>query len=296
MNLEEREYQHFGPWLVEVDSLDDIPPQFGDISADYNGASFAFKIPIHQERRNVNMGMLLYPQLVIVHSDRMIYLNVASSQMIRQVIHYQDLLWLEHGGDLLDSHITLATSSQTLSVTYNMSSQDIASKAIRFIRNGVSPEVSEGDAAEASAQPEAEQQIFRYLCDKEQLSGSLQILGYQPSIELGPLPNNSLSNIYRNINQYRLLDSMLVCDGTELIVASRGKDVVDVRETNYKFSHTYIRLDRISGISIRPDEQFRELKQLWLELEGRRWQWRLGADFVTDDLAMLLNPSEMAVT
>ncbi|MFA0440369.1 hypothetical protein BCU70_19585 [Vibrio sp. 10N.286.49.C2] len=261
-----KEYDQFGPWLVEIKSEQDIPPQFFEQQHFFEDALYSFKIPVHQERRNMKPGMLLYPEVVIIQKDFILHLKIDGERIHADKMWYTDVLFLTHGGDLLDNFIGLQSIQGEMVIKYNLVSQDVASSVIKLLREIVSPRNAYPIATETSDQSLMDKVTYSFYCGTEQILEPLHILAYQSEKLLTDRKRSSLMDLYHNFTQHKLLRSMIMTDGVDLIIANQGKHIIDVKDTNYKFGHTFIRLDLIESVSITPHAHFPELNNLILKV------------------------------
>jgi len=277
----EHEYDHFGPWLLQVKSEADIPHQYFEHLDMINAAKYCFKIPVKEERRKLRPGMLLYNKLIVIEHERIVELSVIDHQVAIHAINFKDVQYITHRGDLLNCEISLTTTNNCMRIRYNLVSMDFASVVMRLFRDSInlSPEV-EADVA-TPTQPHSELQIFTYFCITENEVNKPKILNYQPSLDLGFLKSNKL---FQSLNKYCLLDSMYMTNGVEFIIASRGQDIIQEHDTNYKFGHTFIPLKNIQEIFHEADDTFNELQRVTIELGYQQVQFSVAKTFLIDSL------------
>jgi len=294
MDKIDHEYDHFGPWLLQVKSLDDIPHQYFEYQDLIITANYCFKVPVKEDRRNMHPGTLLYNKVIIINNDRILQLSVINDQISTVELRFQDVQYIVHRGDLLDCEITLFTNQNSLSIQYNLVSMDLAGTVIHLLREYVCPRGELSSKPEMAKQKYSDRQIYSYFRITEKEQGALEILDYQPCFELGLLASNKFFNVYQNITKYRLLDCMFMNNGIELIIANRGKDVVENNETNYKFGHTFIPLKHISKVYLKADDIFKELQQVIFDVGSQQVQIKVGQDFSIKSLENLIETSGVA--
>lgn len=275
------EYDHFGPWLLQVKSAQDIPHQYFEYQDIILAAKYCFKIPIKEERRKLHAGMLLYNKLVVINELRIIEFSVVNDQVVMNELLFKDIQYLIHQGDLLSCEICLISHDNSMSFQYNLVSMAIAGGVMQLLRDGINSDQQKLEMPEKSLRKESELQIFTYFCITEKESPRLKILGYQPCLELGFLASNKL---FQSLTKYRLLDSMFMTNGVELIIANRGKYLVQENDTNYKFGHTFIPLNMITNISQQDDEMFNTVKQINIKVGEKQVQVKVDNDFQIDVL------------
>jgi hypothetical protein len=281
----EHEYDHFGPWLLPIKSEADIPHQYFEHLDMINAAKYCFKIPVKEERRKLRPGMLLYNKLIVIEDERIVELSVVDHQISTHVISFKDVLYITHRGDLLNCEISLTTTNDCMPIRYNLVSMDFASAVMRLLRDSINsaPELVANVAP--PTQPHSELQIFTYFCITENEVNKPKILNYQPSLDLGFLKSNKL---FQSLNKYCLLDSIYMTNGVEFIIASRGQDIIQEHDTNYKFGHTFIPLKNIQEIFHEDDDTFNELQRVTIELGYQQVQFSVAKTFLIDSLSTIV--------
>jgi hypothetical protein len=284
------EYDHFGPWLLAVKSAQDIPHQYFEYQESILSAKFCFKIPIKEERRKLHAGMLLYNKLITIDERQIVEFSVVNDQIVKNQLAFEDVQYLIHQGDLLNCEISLVSRNNSLSFQYNLVSMDLAGDVMTLLRNSINEPKQNNKKSENLLQKYSELQIFSYFCITEKESKSLEILNYQPCLDLGLLASNKL---FQSLTKYRLLDSMFITNGVELIIANRGKYVVQENDTNYKFGHTFIPLRKITNFSHQSDDMFKAIKQISIEMDEQLVKVAVDKDFVIQSLVSLLEKDRL---
>ncbi|MGF1749340.1 MULTISPECIES: hypothetical protein [Vibrio] len=284
-----KEYDQFGPWLVEIKSEQDIPPQFSEQQHFFDDAVYSFKIPVHQERRNMKPGMLLYPEVVIIQKDFILHLKIDGERIQAEKMWYTDVLFLTHGGDLLDNYIGLQSIQGEMVIKYNLVSQDVASHVIKLLREMVSPRTRYPVSNELNDHSLQDKVTYSFYCGTEKALDPLHILAYQSEFSLTERKRSSLMDLYHNFVQYKLLRSMIMTDGVDLIIANQGKHIIDIKDANYKFGHTFIRLGLIESISLKPHPNFPELNVLIIKVALCEFTLAVDKDFSIDKVLQLLH-------
>ena len=284
-----KEYDQFGPWLVEIRSEQDIPPQFSEQQHFFDDAVYSFKIPVHQERRNMKPGMLLYPEVVIIQNDFILHLKIDGERIQAEKMWYTDVLFLTHGGDLLDNYIGLQSIQGEMVIKYNLVSQDVASHVIKLLREMVSPRKHYPVSNELNDHSLLDKVTYSFYCGTEKPIDPLHILAYQSELSLTERKRSSLMDLYHNFVQYKLLRSMIMTDGVDLIIANQGKHIIDIKDANYKFGHTFIRLGLIESIALEPHPNFPELNVLIIKVALCEFTLAVDKQFSIDKVLQLLH-------
>ncbi|HEY5715752.1 MAG TPA: hypothetical protein VIS54_05005, partial [Psychromonas sp.] len=190
MDKIDHEYDHFGPWLLQVKSSDDIPHQYFEYQDLILAANYCFKVPVKEDRRNLHPGVLLYNKVVVINNDRILELSVINDQISTVELRFQDVQYMVHRGDLLNCEIRLVTDQNSLSIQYNLVSMDLAGTVMHLLRECVCPRGDIPSNPEIANQKYSDRQIYSYYLITEKEQGLLEILDYQPCVELGLLTSN----------------------------------------------------------------------------------------------------------
>ncbi|RKF20015.1 hypothetical protein DBZ36_06065 [Alginatibacterium sediminis] len=288
LNEQEIEYNKFGPWLMVIEDASQVPAQFLDVLDTIENADFSFKVPVKEERRNMAAGMLLYWQVVAVSKDSVSIFTIENELLSRKVFLFEDICYLEHGGDLLGSFICIASSREIVDVRYNLVSMEVASQAIELIRLGLRQNKRSHPSLDSPMGTLNEKQIYRYFRDKEKGVSKPTILGYQESRELAEPSPASLLNLYSSNKNSKLLDCMIMTDGTDLIIANRGKYILGIKDTNYKFGHVFIPFSKMTGVNEFAHEKYLQLKVLEIEIGRQSYEIIVDNNFSTSAIRHLV--------
>lgn len=280
-----QEYDYFGPWLLQVKSAHDIPHQYFEYQEAILDAEYCFKIPINEDRRKLHAGMLLYNKLITINDENIVQFSVVNDQIVTTELSFIDVQYIVHQGDLLNCEISLQTHEKCLSFQYNLVSMDLAAEIMSLLRTKVNTTKNAADRPEFILQKYSELQIYSYFCITEHEDKPLEILDYQPCLDLGLLASNKL---FQSLTKYRLLDTMFMTNGLELVIANRGKYLVQENDTNYKFGHTFIPLSKITGMTVESDEMFKAVKKINILQGEQQVQIAVNKDFTIDKLESLL--------
>ena len=134
MDALQREYERFGPWVVPIAGMQDIPQQFLRYQELIGEAVFAFKIPINVERRNVKPGMPLYHTVVVFREDVLLLLQRTGKDVHATEIPYQEIQYLQYVGNVLVGEMLLGTAEQIHVLNFNPVETAPVEKGIGIIR------------------------------------------------------------------------------------------------------------------------------------------------------------------
>ncbi len=263
MNALEKEYYDFGPWLIEIKQLEDIPQQYMPKRATIlGGAKCSFKVPIKKEWRNIHPGMLLYNTVIAIHDDKIIIYKAVDIGIEESIIDVKDIRYLVHSTDLLDSHIIIGTDVKLYDVDYNSVSQEISNRVIDKMRTSVFRESSKIHFEDIKGIDGVESIVYNELMQRESDSETFKVLAFQPFVKLEKHNPTTAELLLQTHKKYDLQDAVLLTNGKELIVVNRNKEVKRSKDADYSFRHTFIRLDDIAEIKLVDDVEMIHLKSL----------------------------------
>ena len=271
MTREEREQYLFGPWLSEIKSEEDIPPQYFFKKDTILNSELAMKVPVNKDRKDLDPGMLMYKQVLIIEEEQ-IQLYSASAQGVDEVtIPLSELIFVIRGGELLNNYIAFGTVEQVYRVEYYSVSKELTSrilmKARMFFENAAqSVEIIEGDFENAK-----DAMLYKYFTRKEYTREPMKVVAYQPEALLKTAESNIMNIFINRLNQPKLEEVMFLTNGKELIIASGDIDKGNEASVDYSYRHCYIRLDSLKGFLLSDDEAYDDTKVLTVETVGQNF-------------------------
>ena len=139
------EFDAFGPWILKVDKLDDVPRLFRP-AADLEGARLAVKIPRQIERRNANPLMDLYDRLLIVRDQGMEVITrtpkVAPGWQ-RLWVNWGEVSVIQNSWSLLDGLLRFhRIDGAVLDIPFNAVSKDLIGELLAQVRDCCRPKSS----------------------------------------------------------------------------------------------------------------------------------------------------------
>ncbi|MFW5828504.1 MAG: hypothetical protein ACOCU4_10440, partial [Alkalispirochaeta sp.] len=104
---QKREYDLFGPWVLEIENVEDVPQTFVSSVSLTEATELAFKVPRRVERRNVRPGDDLYDYLVTLDGEGISVHRRRSDGVDSQRIGYGRIAAVKTLYDLLHGELTL---------------------------------------------------------------------------------------------------------------------------------------------------------------------------------------------
>lgn len=237
-----REYDGFGPWLLEVRSPEDMPPRFRAWYAAHGTARFLIKFPCGLERRNAHPGMDLYTVVLAVHDDRLCLLSQEGETVSQREAVIERIQAIRNFQNLLQGELALLLNdgSQFL-VKYNAVSRELIESIIDFLR-AAQPDrpvvFPEGSALPAVPVTDF---FYRALL-AEQVARSRPVRAVHCE-NPGRRCRDAMGR------RRRSLGNLILENGRELILVDRGKTMRRSREAVYAQVCTHIPFAAIRGVS-----------------------------------------------
>jgi hypothetical protein len=135
-----REFEEFGPWILQVRTSDDLPPLFRDSGIEPAACRLVLKVPRDIERRNATPDMDLYDYLIAAGDETLTVLVRQEHGFATARFPFDEVVAIEDSVRLLDGRLVLHTAAgQAVRVAYNGSSQDLILELVRLLRVGYVP-------------------------------------------------------------------------------------------------------------------------------------------------------------
>jgi hypothetical protein len=256
MDAQEREYQRFGPWSVEITAEDPVPHLFEPYLARADPMLLGVKVPRHIERRNARPGMDLYDYAVCLYEDDLVVLRRDGREVRSETCRYADVQHVRVTRSLLFGDIHLALPGRAYDLRYNTVSDGLMQRVVDVVRQrygGKPPPVA--DAAEPEVRSGMLSFNFeRRLARERRERPGLRLVAVQGTLGVRPRMSAARRTLLR-IADKRLLESMHLSDGRELVVISRGKEYAYRWDVLYRVDTSFMPLANISDASWEGDER-----------------------------------------
>ena len=267
-----REYNGFGPWIVEINDQNPMPALYVQYYHETELPLLLIKIPRRIERRAASIWMDLYDYVIGAFEDHIYILKRNGASVKEERIGYKDIAAVRRFHSLLKGELMIYLAGEPIRVSYSTVSDDIILRLISIIAN------KKGNAAQYRVQFKAMPVEYVHeksasmdlyyvnLCDK--LSGvvpDLYLVAYQPRIVLGRIRQSKLFRI--QFRKLRMTKNAFLSDGKMLAVivseiTTRNKtadglaydylflpiqSITDVRVAGFDREERYNRIDIAAG-------------------------------------------------
>lgn len=211
----QREYDGFGPWVLPVRRLEDLPPRFRAFYPEHAAAPILLKLPRPEERRNLVPGMDLYLTVLAVHEAEVVLLRQVGTEIQVQRCPCAAIQAIRVFQHLLHGRLELLTADGArFGLDYNGSSQEVIDRVVGFLRQRLPGPGERGRAVVQDPVPVPDFCFQTALAEQRRLQPDCRVLHAEP-----------MGRGCRDLLLRRALYLGLLVLGTprELILVTQGK-------------------------------------------------------------------------
>ncbi|MFN8520572.1 MAG: hypothetical protein U0667_14540 [Chloroflexota bacterium] len=254
MDAQRQELDHFGPWVLEVGPSDPPPPLFLPHLDPTREPLLAIKVPRPIERRDVRPGMDLYDYLLCLYPDGIVVLRRDGREVRRWACGYQDVGWVSLSRALLQGTLHLDTAAGGFDLPFSTADDAPIRHVIDLVRERYPrPRVPIGAAADALTDGSALSFGFqRQLAELCREDPTIRPVALQGTVPLGGQEAGLGWGALMRVAGRRLLESMHLVDGRELLILDRGTRFAYRWESIYGSVATWIPLASIRSVDVTP--------------------------------------------
>lgn len=282
--MSDKEYDAFGPWIIEIKEDDDIPPIFRLYIDKNKEKTYAIKIPRQIDRRNAQPGMDLYDCVIIMYDATMLILNRKEKSVISKEVEYKMVYAIKNKKDLLNNLLTIHLPNEVVSIKYTVSGA-IISKTVDLIR---SKYLDSNEITVKNTMSKREINITSFYYNNmlqllKKNDDQIEVLAFQPSMKVKrffKLLYGKIKIPYKSVLQ----SSLFVTNHKEIIILSSANLVKGAKDVDYTGVHTFIPVNRIKGISLLNDEEINQLNNIIINLGSFSFDFPIDMNQTTLDV------------
>ncbi|WP_370674487.1 hypothetical protein [Pleomorphomonas sp. PLEO] len=241
-----REYDAFGPWLLQVKSAAEMPRRFRSAYAGLSDADYLIKIPRSIDRRDAYPGADLYGEVFALDADGFTLLEAVDDAegFVSRQVTWDDVAAVRVVSNLLHADFALLLKEgDALTVTYNSVSADLMTRVIAFVRQHC---VEPDDFASSSTNDaeEFEDFFFNAMLAEERHGGQFML----------PVHFEAPGKACRNAqNRRRVTTGLLILlSASELVVIDRDTPMRRRFFAHYIYRKTYLNLNSVRAFRLQP--------------------------------------------
>ncbi len=282
--MRDKEYDRFGPWILEITDDDPVPPIFlPHVDAGVTPL-LTFKIPRPIERRRARPGMHLYDYLVSLFDSGVEILRRHEDTVAAHRFAYDDIKALRVTDDLLRGTVDMVLTGETFSFPYNTVSEEIIARMASLVRERFRKGVSKAhDVVEAVVEPQLLGNHFYRIFMTERRREPEHLLMAAQGEERVAADDSFFRRFWYGILNKRLFESMHFSNGRELKIVGRGGVYRFRWQANYGVERLYLPLDSIRNADVAVDPAQPNVKLLSLVVGDARQQYGAMVDNATLD-------------
>ncbi len=289
MNNLKKEYNEFGPWLMAVESIEEIPQQFVSHKELILSADFSFKVPIGEDRRKLRPGMLMYSTVVSIFGESLLVLKATNDGVTDYKIPFEDVRSLTVSHNLLDSHLIIDTDNKSYDIDYNSVSTDVSEKVVELLRNRIFTAVTKGNLEAVMDKEIIDAKRYKSMVGHMLDNETFKVLAYQPAITIEKIYKNQAEALLAGFKKYDLQDVLFIAGEKALVVVDSVKEVKRANEADYSYRYVFIQTDLIKEIEMADELTMHHLKKLILHVGEAQMGFLVSDEFDQTGLVRYLN-------
>lgn len=273
-----KEYDNFGPWIQEINNIDDIPTLFIPYCSRIEDALFLIKIPRNIDRHNANPTMDLYDYILGVYDDYMLILKRDAKSVQIFEIKFRDIIAIKESIELLHGAVSFYLPGRIITFNYNLVSIELIRKLLKLLREKsvgnvffANNEVSDYDTIEGI------DDLYKILIKSFMMGNDqFKVLAIQPSIKAIPKYVTVLKKTIDWFCTFRvdmLQNSMYLTNKKELLIVTREKAFKRSKAVPYGYNLTYIPLVVIKKVESSLSSNYINISPLLIETQYHTFQY-----------------------
>lgn len=277
------EYDMFGPWILEINAIDDIPRLFKPYFLKIDDALLLLKIPKNIERRNANPSMDLYDYVIGVYNEYLLILKKHSKSLDVLKIKFNDIVAITNSNELLNGNVIFYLSKKIISFHYNSVSIDIIHHLLKLVREKYTQNSNliMEDPPDYNLLQGVDDLYINLLHHFANPEDQFRVLAIQRSIKAIPSYTTITKKIIEFVNIYRqnlLQSTMYLTNEKELLIISRGKTFGRSNTAVHRYDLTYIPISKITNIHYDSFSEYDNISPLFIEAQDHLFKYYFDND------------------
>jgi len=263
-----KEYDAFGPWIIEITNQEDVPEHFDSFYIYNREASVVLKIPINISRRNVRPGDILYKSLVAFEKDQIIALDWKNGKVLKETVKYNAIRSIQNKVDLLNGRLIIHSDNKSIEIPYNTVSKNLISDTVFNLRKKYIDYFTKTkiDNQIMKDYSHPTNYFFKGILTKIKEKETVFILDTQETKVIEKLSKNWYDPLIDIYNPMLFQKNMLLTNNKELIIISRKNGLKRKRSSDYSHINTYIPLENLINIRYESHELYSDIYKVSFNL------------------------------
>lgn len=251
------EYDRFGPWVFEISENHPLPRLFRPFIKSEETPLLSIKIPRDIERRDARPGMHLYNYVVNLYEKDILILKREGDDVLSFMYPYNQIQCICHREELLYGNLQLKMTDGIYKLPYSNVSVKVIHKLIDQIRHRYADEAR--IPVKNSLKTEDIESLSFYfsgLLNKEAVRNpGFRPIASQNETSIAFSERGFFRKLKSGLVGKRMLESLHMTDGRELMVINRGQSFRRRSEAVYSKETFYVPMKKLKDISLYDDQQ-----------------------------------------
>ncbi len=289
-----KEYDAFGPWILQIKSQEEIPRIF-DAFIKYEDSSDFYKIPRDITRREAKPGDALYRILIAFSKEQLIFLENDHNSVIKRSIPYHTIQSIQNRVDLLNGTLIIKSHNTEVKIPYNAVSSDLIIEVVFKLRLNYNKyfKITNNPLVEKDHSL-PQNYFYKGILSKMRTKEEIFVLDAQETFEINKKENRWYDHLIDLYNPMIFQKIMFLTNNKELIIISRKNGIKRKRSSDYSHIHTYIPLKTIESIVGQKHETYESLYQISISFSSKKYTFYSKNKFISELLKNYANKKTQA--
>lgn len=268
------EYDRFGPWILNINEKDTVPPLFAPYLADKAAPLLGLKIPRDIERRHAHPGMNLYDYVLYCYAENLLVLERQGDTVAVNDFNYDEIESIQVTEDLLSGVVRIYTLQKNYDIRFNTASSDMITEMISLIRERYTDNVQHDEIDKIAAfNPEnTMSHFFMGLISKALAKDHTnRVLVAQPEINVISHETQGFRKLKHAILGKKLLETLILTNGRELHIFSRNQFYRYRGQGIYSLKTIFMPIKKITDLIVDKDEKTTQILRVTLSASSHKF-------------------------
>lgn len=268
LDVTKLEYDRFGPWVLEINETDTVPELFQPHVEPVHKPLLSVKIPRPVERARARHLTHLYDYLLSLYATHLTILRRHGESVVTESVDYDDIEHIYSIHDLLRGVLRIVTPANSYEIPYSTVSSELMVRVLDFVRGfyvesdrvvAVRPSIYEKRESFSAC-------LGGLLGEQLARNPKLCVVASQVEVSMAECESGRISRAFAGVTRKRLLESLHLCDGRELVVVDRGQAFRRGKQAVYEKNILYLPLTSIRDVEWSRESESSPLAKLTLRL------------------------------
>lgn len=280
-----REYDRFGPWILEIHSEDDIPDLFMSHFQLTDTTVLAFKVPHQIERRKVRPGDPLYDHILALDDTAIRVYHRTPEGITSRTVPYESVVAIASLSDLLQGSLSVFFDEGHVSVPFNTVSQKTIDRTVRELRERCGGATADDKGGKEytgiPSTPIVDEMapLYRNLYREELRRSPLEAIAYQHDVMIERQEPSIWEKLVDVLWRPRLRPTMLLIAEDELVLYRASPQIVFRARGYYGYERIVIPPRRVKEITTGKHTDFRDVNDLIVTVNQHTFRFSFGSNY-----------------